>query len=873
MSTLPLHSPPHIVEIPPADRPKIAMSREKKIFLENFSDDEIASKSSESTENDVPRSTEPPSMSPPASPLAASGSIPSPDAAAATRRRMAFISVATWLLSSLNTVRTASYTPVSHATQKALENLFPERMHRKGIWPRGRLQKEYSAAVKMGLSGRQIPGSFTTQGVFPTSLLRGLFAEAGDAWHFRQPFTIFNEAVASILTVPNFNPFTSRALATIAAEVRSAVAREGTRVQRGEHDRFFSRLRLECQAREVPMDFPFLQNAAHTGGSTAATRATTDYFDVLPAPMMDLIDSILPKRRLPMLPSQEERRRAAQAYTAAVEKKYMCELCGMLCSLMEHGPAERVPVAKLPPKVFVTGSSIPSASADATNAPPLDEPTVIAALSGSLQTTTLGAVASNDPLMSLRHIRYAGGCWIKAYGPQHTDDSAIHVCGTCGDALRKDHVPVHTPAGGFDAGKLDVFMVAQALEPLTSIERTLISPIRMYAEILILYPAAASSAQRRGGPGPGQRAFRGNVISLPHDGPQVAALLPSSGTDVRVFFVGTSVPKDALRTAIKGFVNAGRVRKWLEAFRSIGHPGYTDVPIAADIEHRVEQVMESLVASAEVLDVGEEEMRGIQIAVSDVAAARTAIDGAGQEGLPVERDEGGSAAAPAASRGGRGRGKGKGRLAQLQTLAPPPHVVHLPEVGTVSADLVAALEDGLRTAESCLLQAEGHDTGMGTAGRLHAGLMAAFRGCGVTPGADEGADADAIGTDSSGDEADAAKGARTAEPSTIPRLTRTICRGGTPISEFTKFLTLLSMAFPDLFLLPFGGDVPQTPLPPTAQRSLALSWRWAVRTRRIIPLHALQSAATARLCAYAGRDGSEGTHEGIRCPRGDQRRA
>ena len=801
------------------------------------------------------------------------------------RHRDAFVAVATWLLGSISTAKCAADAAIAKMTEEALNRHFAAKFRRGGQWSRFGLQDNFGRAVRDEIAVHYqeastriyLPGSCTTVGVFPVSLLRTIFGVASGGWAFKASFRAFNPAIDALEADASFIPFPVSTLATIAAEIRVAVQGSRTTVMRGKHDRRFSGVSAMARTMKIPLDFPFMEDALQSGGGRGGIQSpgtgivAGSYLENAPGPLMRLVDVILPPRRRPMVPTQMERQRAAKGYVTAINERYTCDLCGQLCSLMEHGAKVAFPVRDLPLKCFVEGSKKPSTRAaeagsgaslesllgdraagsasgsreeDAADCGLEGEEDVRSVLRGeaavgSRAAVSLGPKAADDPLLPLRHIRYVGGHWMHGYGPVYDRGPTVDLCSQCAGMVRRPSVPVYSPAGGFDPGRLNIFMERFGLVPLSSLERTLIAPIRLYAEVIMLYPAEATSVlnvhhpgtaaaaaatrpdQRRG---PGQRAFRGNVISLPHDGPQVAESLPSSGEDIRVYFVGTTVPKDALRTAVRGFVNGGRVQKWLSALKAINHPAYAAVVVADNVVERVDGVVEQLVDRAEVIDVKAADMAKLRVAVSDVAHARPAIGRTDAEAAsagapngvcaddsdPDDGDGKGTGRAKAKSMA-TAKGKGKAKTSMV-----PAAVAHLPDNGDVSEELVAALVEGIRAADSSLVQSEGIFTGLGTAERVHTGLVAAFAGAG-------GARA-AVQDDEGGEDGAAVLEMSAGEPSSeedlgdddeLPpsrsrhRHSRFVRRGARPLSEFAQSLTILLGVFPDLFLLRFAATIPQ----------------------------------------------------------------
>ena len=166
------------------------------------------------------------------------------------------------------------------------------------------------------------------------------------------------------------------------------------------------------------------------------------------------------------------------------------------------------------------------------------------------------------------------------------------MCQECANYVPRVPRP-YTPAAGFDRGNAAEFRRIYGLQPLTSMERALIAPNRLYVEVLQLFATIAASAAAAGGGGGssaaararvgGQLAFRGHTIAIPHDGPQVATTLPRQDAPIQVVFVGTHRPSPAaLKAAIKTRVQSAKVLQWLRALKAIGHVALNGVEVIDD---------------------------------------------------------------------------------------------------------------------------------------------------------------------------------------------------------------------------------------------------------------------------------------------------
>ena len=218
------------------------------------------------------------------------------------------------------------------------------------------------------------------------------------------------------------------------------------------------------------------------------------------------------------------------------------------------------------------------------------------------------------------------------------ENDDANLCSDCYRKLvgKKPSIPKFSIAAGYDFGH----PLRAGLEPLTILERKLISRNIIFATIVKLVASCGSNTPQHG--------LQGHVISMPHEGAHIAAaVLPrmQSVTDmISVMFVGSAEQwhassgksgdnkrADFIISHKSIFqVRAHVVFAWLHALKAVGNPLYSDVEILESTEETnssLEQIPNILIDQAHVAS-NEKTIETEIFTVSDVAHVRPqAIEG------------------------------------------------------------------------------------------------------------------------------------------------------------------------------------------------------------------------------------------------------
>ena len=218
------------------------------------------------------------------------------------------------------------------------------------------------------------------------------------------------------------------------------------------------------------------------------------------------------------------------------------------------------------------------------------------------------------------------------------ENDDANVCNDCHRKLAgiKPSIPKFSIAAGYDFGH----PLRAGFEPLTILERKLISRNIIFATIVKLVASCGKNTEQHG--------LQGHVISMPHEGAHIAAaVLPrmQSVTDmISVMFVGSAEQwhatsgkcGDSKRANFiishKSIfqVRAHVVLAWLHALKAVGNPLYSDVDISECTEEtssRLEQIPNTLIDQAHVAS-NPKTIETELFTVSDVAHVRPqAIEG------------------------------------------------------------------------------------------------------------------------------------------------------------------------------------------------------------------------------------------------------
>jgi len=225
------------------------------------------------------------------------------------------------------------------------------------------------------------------------------------------------------------------------------------------------------------------------------------------------------------------------------------------------------------------------------------------------------------------------------------------LCHNCAKCCGNDTVPKYSLKNGVDFGDPDRIH----LEDLNAIEKHIISPVRLYAQVIKMEGAKEQSkgaAQRSDGGRPSQYTLRGSVICFKHESTAVCSDLLSVENmkrDLQLQFVGPDGGWDWMYNRCYGkdparlVGEAYKIYAWLK-FLKLVHPAYEDMPdlpaveeISARLATLAEELMEE---SFKTLD--DVRLKESMKARDDIARVRNAMSD-DEDGRPAEEAEGGNA--------------------------------------------------------------------------------------------------------------------------------------------------------------------------------------------------------------------------------------